>query len=136
MLEAKEVNLALLTGARAFDNAFYGQGTGMVLYYNLDCSADDTHLDNCSRSDLPFYCNHYQDAGVQCNDPCINGSVRLVDGSNPNEGRVEVCKSGVWGTVCNGFGGFGTAEARVICRHLNLPYAGKCTNSFFFAVTV
>lgn len=113
-------------GARAYDNAYYGQGTGVILFYNLGCSANDTHLDNCSKSvpPNPFVCFHSEDAGVQCNGPCTNGSVRLVDGNNTNEGRVEVCKNSVWGTICNGFGGWGTAEARVVCRHLNLPYTG------------
>ena len=48
------------------------------------------------------------------------GDVRLVNGSNEREGRVEVCIGRVWGTVCdyyyyyywsNGF-------ARVVCRQL------------------
>ena len=62
---------------------------------------------------------------MQCNGPCAEGKVRLVDGDNQNEGRVEVCKDGIWGTICDSWRReWGTAESRVICRQLNLPYTG------------
>ena len=48
---------------------------------------------------------------------CTNGDIRLINGSNPLEGRVEICLNRAWGTVCDS--GFGQAEADVVCRQLD-----------------
>jgi len=44
------------------------------------------------------------------------GGVRLVNGSNKFEGRLEVFHDGVWGSVCDDF--FANKEAKVVCRTL------------------
>ena len=55
---------------------------------------------------------------------CNHGDVRLVNGSAPNEGRVEVCVNSIWGTVCDVMG-WGNEDAEVICRQLGYTPEGK-----------
>ena len=58
---------------------------------------------------------------------CVEGEVRLVDGSTALEGRVEICMSSAWGTVCNF--SWGKPDATVVCRQLGLSVAGLTVTS-------
>ena len=65
-----------------------------------------------------------------------DGSVRIVDGSSPREGRVEICSGGEWGTICDRYYNYwGYEDARVVCRQLGFAAAG-CTATLVGSVFV
>ena len=49
---------------------------------------------------------------------CEDGQLRL-SGESSYHGRVEICRTNIWGTVCYTYG-FSNNDAAVICRMLGL----------------
>lgn len=55
---------------------------------------------------------------------CEDGDVRLQDGTDPSNGRVEMCQYRTWGAVCGNE--WDKNDAKVVCRQLSYIPEGEC----------
>ncbi|KAG2453260.1 hypothetical protein HYH02_002583 [Chlamydomonas schloesseri] len=108
------------TAAAAVPGAAFGAGAGPIWLENVACSGEETALERCRyRQPLGVNdCSHGEDAGVRC---LAAPEYRLVNGTNEDEGRLEIrLRDKTWGTVCDD--GFDNAAAAVACRALRRPH--------------
>ncbi|KAL9983471.1 hypothetical protein ACROYT_G005651 [Oculina patagonica] len=123
------------SAAIAAKNAYFGRGIGEVILHNLQCLGVERNIRHCKHQGWRrSMCNHYEDAGVKCHVPQLQGhTIRLSGGLNSYEGRVEVFHGGSWGTVCAD--NWRIEEAMVACRQLNLGYASHAITQNYFGPT-
>ncbi|KAH0516579.1 Scavenger receptor cysteine-rich domain-containing group B protein [Microtus ochrogaster] len=132
----------------------FGQGRGPIFLDNVECRGQEASLSECgSRGWGVHNCFHYEDVAVLCDEflhtqpptrkvltsvaPATTlqngkgeGSVRLVGGAGPCQGRVEILHGGLWGTVCDD--DWGLPDAAVVCRQLGCGTALAATTNAFF----
>lgn len=82
-------------------------------------------------------CYRYVDNNITCHangqwppeptcEVVAENDIRLVDGTTPYAGKVQICHNAVWGTVCDH--SWSSAEAKVACRQLGYS-GGSATTS-------
>ena len=64
----------------------------------------------------------------------MDGSIRLAKGSEYNQGRLEVCYTGQWGTVCEKE--FDTVDASVACSQLGFQTNGRKLTMHDYTLTL
>ncbi|KAM6907563.1 scavenger receptor cysteine-rich domain-containing group B protein [Xenentodon cancila] len=129
----------------------FGQGTGLIMLDNVDCRGSEMDLSQCHSLGWGVHnCYHYEDVGVTCREPTLvgsrgfeepttpsqvnsglrDGTIRLANGKNACQGRVEVYYQGNWGTVCDD--DWVLNNAMVVCQQIGCGSAVSAhTNSYF-----
>jgi hypothetical protein len=129
----------------------FGSGLGPIFLDDVICTGGEPSLLQCSANPVGVHnCDHSEDAGVQCEVTCTNGSVRLMIGEGYNyylgqtrfedfyyikdelsRGRSEICLKSTWGTICADT--WTNQDASVFCRQLGFSPNGAVavrTNSY------
>ena len=70
--------------------------------------------------------SHMHEIWFTVSAQCTNGQVRLVGGSGPHEGKVEVCDDHHWAAVQICGDDWDDDDAKVVCRQLGYMPGGKC----------
>ena len=47
-------------------NAYFGQGTGPILFSSVSCNGNEFSLDQCGFSSNPYFSSHLYDVGLKC----------------------------------------------------------------------
>lgn len=71
-----------LHNAWAQDQAFFGPGSGMIVFDDIDCTGEESEISQCSYSDPGSnrnpQCDHFSDASVMCGEMEPDGkTIRL-----------------------------------------------------------
>uniref|UniRef100_A0ACB8E8L6 Neurotrypsin n=1 Tax=Sphaerodactylus townsendi TaxID=933632 RepID=A0ACB8E8L6_9SAUR len=102
--------------AKAWSQAYFGEGSGSVLLDEVRCTGNELSIEQCLKSSWQEHnCGHKEDAGVSCT-PLADGAVRLAGGKGSHKGRVEVLYNGQWGTICDD--GWTELNTHVVCQQL------------------
>ncbi|NXJ57671.1 DMBT1 protein, partial [Spizaetus tyrannus] len=113
--------------------AHFGQGQGPIWLDDVSCTGTEAALSECRAKAWGVHgCEHGEDASVVCSGSGISdlGSLRLVNGSDPCSGKVEVFHDQRWGGICTD--GWDLAEAHVVCQQLGCGAARSAVGSTQF----
>ncbi|CAL1544670.1 unnamed protein product [Lymnaea stagnalis] len=118
-------------GGLPTEKSFFESSNSLdYLFDNVECKGTESHISLCvgNVGTDKHDCIQNEAAGVQCKVKAPVTSppgvlYRLVNGSSRREGRLEVIRNGLKGTVCDD--SWDEANAAVICRKMGFRYGGQ-----------
>lgn len=124
-----------------YSSGGYGLSSLPIILTGLQCTGSEDSLLDCNRNLYELLtCYNYELAGVKCEgmyekhlythavfytELCTNGDIRIVGGSSPSFGRIDMCVDQTWGTICDS-SWTDEAAASVICRQQGFSPYGIC----------
>ncbi|XP_072122595.1 scavenger receptor cysteine-rich domain-containing protein DMBT1-like isoform X2 [Mobula birostris] len=113
---------------KTLGDAHFGQGSGPVLYSNVNCNGSEATLRDCTAYDWSDYGYvHSYDVGVICEG---HRTARLVSGKDECSGRLEVQFGDSWRTVCDRH--WDMNNANVVCNQLQCGVAVSVLGGAYF----
>ncbi|ETE70263.1 Neurotrypsin, partial [Ophiophagus hannah] len=101
---------------------FLEENTVPIWLDDITCSGKEFNILQCSKGDWGQHdCSHQED---------IRPPIRLMDGENKKEGRVEIYINGQWGTICDD--GWSDKDAVVVCRQLGYKGLSRARTMAYF----
>ena len=88
------INILIIpVGAIARSSAYYGQGTGPILYDNVACLGNERVLQACTHLTIDN-CGHYEDSGVSCRPAGENYYYTVISTLSQCTVHTENCTNG------------------------------------------
>uniref|UniRef100_A0A8C6X718 Neurotrypsin n=1 Tax=Naja naja TaxID=35670 RepID=A0A8C6X718_NAJNA len=116
---------------------FLEENTVPIWLDDITCSGKEFNILQCPKSDWGQHdCSHQEDISINCyrdNDShkaLLGPPIRLMDGENKKEGRVEIYINGQWGTICDD--GWSDKDAVVVCRQLGYKGLSRARTMAYF----
>ncbi|XP_076105165.1 uncharacterized protein LOC143073475 isoform X2 [Mytilus galloprovincialis] len=121
--------------ARVLSSGIFGRSPYSGFTTDISCQGNENDILDCPHT--IGKCKYSEYASVVCIKHNVTDGmdIRLVGGNLPSQGRVEVARDGVWGTICDNK--WSQYDANVVCQQLGFgkgsihisSYHGRGTGS-------